>query len=98
MRKKAPEFKDFWDAYGLKRDRYAAEAAWKRLSAKDKASAVAGIEAYREDCRKRGISMMYGQGYLNHHRWEDETEEQSVQPKEVPPSPALSALEDMETW
>lgn len=97
MRKKTPEFKDFWDAYGLKRDRYAAEIAWKRLSARDRAAAVKGIEAYREDCRMRGIAMMYGQGYLNHRRWEDEPEEPPVQ-QEAPPSPALPVLEDMETW
>ena len=66
------DFQNFWDAYGLKRDRIMAERAWRRLSAKDKKAALAGIPAYREDCLQRGISMMYAQGYLNHRRWEDE--------------------------
>ena len=68
------EFAAFWDAYGLKRDRLAALRAWNRLSMKDRRDAIRGIAAYRADCQKRGISMMYGQGYLNHRRWEDEIE------------------------
>jgi len=90
-RRKAPEFREFWDAYGLKRDRIAAERAWNSLSASDKARAVAGISAYREDCRIRGIAMMYGQGYLSHRRWEDEPS----QPDAVTTSDPLG---DMDTW
>ena len=29
-------FKAFWDAYGYKREKAAAEAVWNRLSAKDR--------------------------------------------------------------
>ena len=65
-------FKDFWDAYGLKRDRISAERAWNRLSAKDKKNAFEGIGQYRDECRRSGVSMMYAQGYINHRRWEDE--------------------------
>lgn len=88
------DFKMFWDAYGLKRDRIAAERAWKRLSAKDKAAALDGIERYRKDCRTRGISMMYAQGYINHRRWEDEVETE-IHPQSVPHAEGLF---DMETW
>ena len=66
------DFKTFWDIYALKRDRIAAERAWKRLSAADQRAAITGIEAYREDCMRKGIRMMYAQGYINHRRWEDE--------------------------
>jgi hypothetical protein len=66
------DFLTFWNAYCLKRDRIAAERAWKKLSAKDKQAAMAGIAPYRESCERSGIRMMYAQGYLNHHRWEDE--------------------------
>lgn len=69
---KAPTFEEFWNAYGLKRDRIAAERAWNKLNAKDKRAAIAGIAAYKQDCEQRGISRMYGQGYLNHRRWEDD--------------------------
>lgn len=69
---KAPTFEEFWNAYGLKRDRIAAERAWNKLNAKDKRAAIAGIAAYNVDCEQRGISRMYGQGYLNHRRWEDD--------------------------
>lgn len=69
---KAPTFEEFWNAYGLKRDRIAAERAWNKLNAKDKREAIAGIAAYTNDCEQRGISRMYGQGYLNHRRWEDD--------------------------
>lgn len=72
-------FKAFWDAYGLKRERQAAEASWNRLSAKDRRAAIAGIAAYRERCRQSGVSMMYGQGYLNHRRWEDETDYEEME-------------------
>lgn len=67
-----PTFQDFWDAYGYRRDRLRAQRAWNRLSAADKKAAVAGIAAYKEDCERRGISLMYGQGYLNNRRWEDD--------------------------
>ena len=66
------DFQDFWNAYGMKRDRIAAERAWNQLPAKDKRAALAGIPTYREDCQHRGIAMMYAQGYLKHRRWEDE--------------------------
>lgn len=69
---KAPTFEEFWNAYGLKRDRIAAERAWNKLNAKDKRAAIMGIAAYNADCEQRGISRMYGQGYLNHRRWEDD--------------------------
>ena len=85
------EFEVFWKSYGLKRDRIAAERAWRRLSARDQRAAFAGIPAYREDCQRRGVAMMYAQGYLNHRRWEDEAE-----PQTQPASAALPA--EMETW
>lgn len=93
-RKKTPDFKEFWEVYGLKRDRIAAERAWSRLSAKDRTAAVDGIAAYREDCQRRGISMMYGQGYLSHRRWEDETDgdAKGTVPADTPPP------DEMETW
>lgn len=71
-------FSDFWNAYGLKRDRLRAERAWNRLSVKDRQAAYAGIAPYREACQQSGISMMYAQGYLNNRRWEDEAEPQTL--------------------
>lgn len=66
------DFDTFWDAYGLKRDRFAAEPVWKRLSYKDKRAALAGIEPYRSECQRTGVAMMYAVRYLKHRRWEDE--------------------------
>ena len=97
-RRKTPEFKEFWDAYGLKRDRIAAERAWNRLSAKDRTAAVGGIAAYREDCLRRGIAMMYGQGYLSHRRWEDEPDTTGTPHDGLPPSCPTDPLDGMETW
>lgn len=68
----APTFQQFWDAYGLKRDRIAAERAWNRLTAKDKRKAIRAIDDYTADCARRGISRMYAQGYLSHRRFEDD--------------------------
>lgn len=89
-------FEQFWNLYGLKRDKIAAERAWKRLSAKDRRAAVDGIKPYREDCANHNRMMMYAQGYLNHRRWEDdfsapvENENQELQRPSIPsaaPSP-----------
>ena len=68
----APTFQQFWDAYGLKRDRIAAERVWNRLTAKDKRKALRAIDDYAADCAQRGISRMYAQGYLSHRRFEDD--------------------------
>lgn len=66
------DFNTFWNAYALKRDKMAAERAWKRLSQKDRRAALDGIAAYRNACQRDGIRMCYPQGYLNGHRWTDD--------------------------
>lgn len=99
--KNAPTFAEFWNLYALKRDKIAAERAWNRLSAKDKQAAINGIDRYCEDCKKRGISRMYAQGYLNHRRWEDEPEEDmsaKTAGTPQPPLQAADAFDQMETW
>ena len=103
MSKTPIPFKTFWDAYGVKRDRYAAEPVWNRLSGKDREAAIAGIEAYREDCRRRGVAMCYGVRYLRHRRWEDEYGEEPAAGQDTPVQPDLfgapaDAFDDMETW
>lgn len=101
MRNKNVTFSDFWDAYGLKLDKRSAERAWKRLGEADRRAALAGIEAYQEDCRQRGIARMYPQGYLTHRRWEDE---RAPIPEPTPlktPAPEKEPSlfpDDMETW
>lgn len=99
MTKKTPtpidqEFQQFWDAYGLKRDRVAAERAWRKLSKGDRRAALAGIQRYRDDCEARGISRMYAQGYLNHRRWEDEAAEpqEKVSSNGAQPTPETCSL------
>lgn len=72
VKKTNNDFQTFWDAYALKRDKIAAERAWNRLSASDRRAALNGIDRYKADCERRGISRMYAQGYLTHRRWEDE--------------------------
>lgn len=91
-KKATVSFQVFWDAYGLKRDRIAAERAWNRLSAKDRKAAFAGIAPYRNKCQQTGISMMYAQGYLNHRRWKDESNKQPGQQNSDNVHPK------METW
>jgi hypothetical protein len=61
----------FWNAYGLKRDKAAAEALWDRLSATDRRAAIAGIDAYRDECQRQGVTMSYAQSYLYQRRWEE---------------------------
>lgn len=72
MQNNTPSFMDFWNTYDYKRDRYLAEKAWKRLSDDDKRKAISAIPAYRDDCIRRNIPMVYGVRYLTHRRWEDE--------------------------
>lgn len=76
--KKENDFQLFWDLYALKRDRIAAERAWKKLNARDRKEAIDGIERYKRDCEQRGICRMYAQGYLNHRRWEDESDQDEL--------------------
>ena len=92
-------FQQFWDAYGLKKDRMGANNAWKRLSAKDKAAAFAGIKAYREDCQRTNYNMMYAVRYLNHRRWEDEISAEE-QPSAAQPTPEKkpSVPQEMDLW
>lgn len=98
MANKEITFKEFWDAYGLKKDKMSAEGAWKRLSAKDRRAAFAGITPYREECQRSGVRMMYAQGYLNHRRWEDEVEEPSPAAPQQPAPPSEPLIPGMETW
>ena len=74
MASRTPTFKEFWAAYPLHRDRLRAEKAWLRMTAADKAAAIAALPAYTADCRQRGVSFQYAQGWLNGRRWEDEME------------------------
>lgn len=91
------EFQKFWDAYALKRDRVAAERAWRKLSKGDRRAALAGIQRYRDDCEARGISRMYAQGYLNHRRWEDESSTPDPIPDVPSPTRSLSPVGRGET-
>jgi len=87
------EFQKFWDTYGLKRDRVAAERAWRKLSKGDRRAAIDGIARYRDDCEARGIQRMYAQGYLNHRRWEDESPTPDPIPDVPSPTRSLSPVE-----
>lgn len=89
-------FSVFWNAYGLKRDKIAAERVWNRMSDRDRRAALAGITTYRDDCQRQGIRMMYAQGYLSHRRWEDDLSD-TTEPVEKTPAPA-SAAKEMELW
>lgn len=90
------DFQTFWDAYALKRDRIAAERAWKKLTSKDRKAAIDGIDRYKKDCEKRGISRMYAQGYINHRRWEDEEDSETADAQQSAaqekPAPAKKAV------
>lgn len=96
------DFQTFWNAYGLKRDRIAAERAFLSLSATDRNAAFRGIQSYREDCQRRGIAMMYAQGYLRHRRWEDDFDAPEAPPSPPPPqtptTPTSPEPDDMELW
>lgn len=94
----ARDFQIFWNLYGNKRDRIAAERVWTRMSAKDRRAAYDGVTAYREDCRRRGVSMMQAQNYLTHRRWEDELSDETHQSEEPPVEEKPATLTEMELW
>jgi hypothetical protein len=91
------EFKDFWEAYGLKKNRLVAERAWNRLPDKDKRVALAGIRAYREECQRTGVAMCLGSNYLLNRRWEDEPDV-AVKPAQMSAPSDAKELGDMDTW
>lgn len=93
----APTFQQFWDAYGLKRDRFAAERAWNRLSAADKRKAIRAVPDYNADCTRRGINRMYAQGYLNHRRWEDDFSADTNVTQKSTPAPTSDRV-PMKSW
>jgi len=88
-----PTFEQFWNLYGVKRDKIAAERAWKRLGVKDRRAAVEGIKSYRQDCTDHNRMMMYPQGYLNHRRWEDELSEENSESSKLLNSKIKSAAD-----
>lgn len=96
---KIPTFEEFWKQYPVHKNKMRAKAAWERLSARDKRSALAGLPAYVEACRHTGVSFKYAQGWLNDRRWEDELNETS--PATVTPpveTAAPSVHDEMDEW
>lgn len=75
---KAPTFEDFWKAYPRKRGKDEAKRVWKRMTAREKQSALAAIPGYIDDYQKNNIPFKYPQGWLNGKRWKDYEEESEV--------------------
>ena len=94
----ARDFQIFWNLYGNKRDRIASERVWSRMSAKDRRAAYDGVTAYREDCRRRGVSMMQAQNYLTHRRWEDEISDDNPHDAVPPAEEQRGTPTEMELW
>jgi hypothetical protein len=94
---KAPEFKDFWEAYPLHKAKQEAERAWGRLSVSDRKAALAALPSYRESCQRTGVAYKYPQGWLNGRRWEDEYEDAPA-PKEESHEPSDIQPLSMEIW
>ena len=70
MRTATLDFKAFWDAYGLKRNRREAEQVWESLPASARRDAIAGIGAYQAARRKEDRPVEYAQKYLSRRLWE----------------------------
>ena len=70
-------FVEFWNTFNFKKNKQAAEKAWKKLNNKDRAEAIAKIPdyyAYLEHKRSTGFNQnnLYPSTYLNGRRWEDD--------------------------
>lgn len=70
-------FLKFWNTFNFKRNKQAAEKAWKKLNNKDRAEAIAKIpnyHAYLEHKRSTGFNQdsLYPASYLKGRRWEDD--------------------------
>lgn len=95
MRVRKNLFDDFWESYGLKRNRKGAEDVWKKLSQKDRYAALQGIAAYRDDCQMHGTIMMHPRNYLYYRRWEDERESAAIA---APPASDTMDFTKMDIW
>lgn len=101
MLNNTPTFQQFWNAYNYKRDKFRAKQAWDKMNDDDKRNAVSRIAAYREDCERRSIPMVYGVRYLRNRRWEDEFD---TPPSNTVPTPApkteheVKQKTEMEEW
>ena len=68
----SPDFLDFYAAYPRKADKFKAFTSWERLSAEDKALALAGVAAYIRS--REGEDPKYTKmpsTWLNNRCWED---------------------------
>ena len=77
-------FISFWEKYGYKRGKKDAEAAWKKLSKKDKENAINAIPVYKEDCRRCERQMRQPSVYLNKRTWEDDFTNNGMLSEEEP--------------
>ena len=92
-----PDFDTFWDAYPLHKGKQEAMAAWRRLSADDKAKALAVLPRYRDDCLRQGISFKYAQGWLNKRRFCDYDDTGNAAPSAPSTSPTSACAKRPDT-
>ena len=74
------QFLRFWLDYPKKVDKAAAQRAWSRLSAVDRAAAVEGVQRYRRHLERSNTErrfVKYPAGWLIDRRWEDELDDET---------------------
>lgn len=67
-----PSFEEFWEAYGLKKDKKKAELRWNKLNPDSKVRSVQYIEKYNNDLVRNGFAKKMAKTYLNDECWNDE--------------------------
>lgn len=64
----APDFADFWEAYGIKKDRSRALEIWNTLDDQEKLQSIDGIDSYVKSLPNR-YTQVSAWSYLNGRKW-----------------------------
>lgn len=92
------DFGRFWDAYGKKRGRAETLAYWRRMSCRDRAAALSGVEAYVA-ANPDPVYRKDPVRYLRRRAWEDENYlKPEYQPKTERNEPAAEYLPGIDRY
>lgn len=92
------DFGRFWDAYGKKRGRAETLAYWRRMSCRDRAAALSGVEAYVA-ANPDPVYRKDPVRYLRRRAWEDENYlKPEYQPKTERNEPATEYLPGIDRY
>lgn len=69
--KEVVSFEDFWEAYGVKKDKKVSQDVWKRLKALEQQKAINAISRYNNELKLSNEFKKHPKTYLRQKKWED---------------------------